>query len=207
MRLPAWVYNNSELTRLEMQQRVLLPSWQLVCHVNSIPRTGRFRNLWTWVTRASSSFATAMAKFAPFTTCAAIAAPASLDGAGNCPATITCPYHGWTYRHDGSLIGMPVRDSFPGLERSEHGLRPVRVDRAFGFVFVCLAGDPPRVSETWGKFADEFTPYRTDGNGPARTHHTRTLAGGLENRHGQLPRVLSRANRPSRTQPHVHTRL
>ena len=43
------------------------------------------------------------------------------------------------------MIGVPVRDSFPGLERAEHGLRPVRVDTAFGFVFVCLAGDPPPV--------------------------------------------------------------
>jgi len=58
------------------------------------------------------------------------------------------------------LIGMPVRESFPGLDRSEHGLRPVRTDIAFGFVFVCLAGDPPPVSQVWGKLAEEFLPYR-----------------------------------------------
>ena len=83
-----------------------------------------------------------------------------LDGSGNCPHTITCPYHGWTYRHDGALIGTPVRESFPGLNRAEHGLRPVRVDIAFGFVFVCLAGDPPPVSKVWGRLADELLPYR-----------------------------------------------
>jgi phenylpropionate dioxygenase-like ring-hydroxylating dioxygenase large terminal subunit len=83
-----------------------------------------------------------------------------LDGSGNCPATITCPYHGWTYRHDGGLIGMPVRESFPGLDREQHALRPVRTDIAFGFVFVCLAGDPPPVSKIWGRLAEEFLPYR-----------------------------------------------
>jgi phenylpropionate dioxygenase-like ring-hydroxylating dioxygenase large terminal subunit len=83
-----------------------------------------------------------------------------LDGSGNCPSTITCPYHGWTYRHDGGLIGMPVRESFPGLDREQHALRPVRTDTAFGFVFVCLAGDPPPVSQIWGKLAVEFLPYR-----------------------------------------------
>jgi phenylpropionate dioxygenase-like ring-hydroxylating dioxygenase large terminal subunit len=36
-----------------------------------------------------------------------------LDGSGNCPATITCPYHGWSYRHDGGLLGVPMRESFP----------------------------------------------------------------------------------------------
>jgi phenylpropionate dioxygenase-like ring-hydroxylating dioxygenase large terminal subunit len=83
-----------------------------------------------------------------------------LDGSGSCPATITCPYHGWSYRQDGSLIGVPMRDSFPDLDRAEHGLRPVRVDTALGFVFVCLSGDPPPVSKTWGKLAEELAPYR-----------------------------------------------
>ena len=39
--LPAWVYNNGELTRLELE-RILLPSWQIVCHVNSIPKAGDY---------------------------------------------------------------------------------------------------------------------------------------------------------------------
>jgi phenylpropionate dioxygenase-like ring-hydroxylating dioxygenase large terminal subunit len=87
-----------------------------------------------------------------------------LDGAGNCPATITCPYHGWTYRHDGALIGMPVKEGFPGLNRAEHGLRAVRTDIAFGFVFVCLAPAadgslPPPVSHTWGALGAELAPY------------------------------------------------
>jgi phenylpropionate dioxygenase-like ring-hydroxylating dioxygenase large terminal subunit len=90
-----------------------------------------------------------------------------LDGAGNCPSTITCPYHGWTYRQDGGLIGLPVKESFPGLDRSEHGLRTVPVDIAFGFVFVCLSpespyGLPKPVSETWGKLGKELEPYRCE---------------------------------------------
>src|SRR6202167_5139550 len=39
--LPGWVYNHPELTRLEIE-RVLMPSWQIVCHVNSIPRSGDY---------------------------------------------------------------------------------------------------------------------------------------------------------------------
>jgi len=39
--LPAWVYNHPALTRLE-QQRILMPSWQIVCHVNSIPMAGDY---------------------------------------------------------------------------------------------------------------------------------------------------------------------
>lgn len=62
---------------------------------------------------------------------------------------------------------MPIRESFPALERSEHGLRTVRVDIAFGFVFVCLAPDaqgrcPPPVASVWGKLGEELQPYRCE---------------------------------------------
>ncbi len=42
--LPAWVYNNADMTRLELE-RILLPSWQIVCHVNSIPKPGDFETM------------------------------------------------------------------------------------------------------------------------------------------------------------------
>ena len=42
--LPAWVYNNAEMTRLEFE-RILKPSWQIVCHVSQIPNAGRLHHL------------------------------------------------------------------------------------------------------------------------------------------------------------------
>ena len=39
--LPAWVYNHPEMTRLEYE-RILRPSWQIVCHVSSIPNAGDY---------------------------------------------------------------------------------------------------------------------------------------------------------------------
>src|ERR1700761_2276035 len=40
--LPAWVYNNADLTRLEIE-RILMPSWQIVCHINNIPKVGDYQ--------------------------------------------------------------------------------------------------------------------------------------------------------------------
>jgi len=57
-------------------------------------------------------------------------------------------------------MGVPVRESFPGLDRAEYGLRPVRMDVQFGFVFVCLGGDPAPLPQIWGRFAQDFAPYR-----------------------------------------------
>jgi phenylpropionate dioxygenase-like ring-hydroxylating dioxygenase large terminal subunit len=163
--LPAWVYNHPALTRLE-QQRILMPSWQIVCHVNSIPKAGDYQTF----DLGSESVLVLRDRegtIRAFHNVCRHRGARLLDGAGSCPSTITCPYHGWTYRHDGGLIGMPVRESFPGLDRAEHGLRTVPTDIAFGFVFVCLApdsefGPPPPVSSTWGALGEELAPYRCE---------------------------------------------
>src|SRR5476651_2235203 len=42
--LPAWVYKHPEMTRLEYE-RILKPSWQIVCHVSSIPKPGDYMTL------------------------------------------------------------------------------------------------------------------------------------------------------------------
>ena len=163
--LPAWVYDHPELTRLE-HERILMPSWQIVCHVNSIAKPGDYQTFdlgpeSVLVVRDRDGAIRA------FHNVCRHRGARLLDGSGSCPSTITCPYHGWTYRHDGALIGMPMRESFPGLERSQHGLRPVRVDLAFGFVFVCLAADakggyPPPVAAAWGRLGEELQACRTD---------------------------------------------
>jgi phenylpropionate dioxygenase-like ring-hydroxylating dioxygenase large terminal subunit len=156
--LPAWVYGHPELTRLEIE-RVILPSWQIVCHVNSIPRAGDYQ---TFDLGPESVFVLRDkdGSIKAFHNVCRHRGARILDGAGTCPATITCPYHGWSYRQDGSLIGVPMRESFVDLDRALHGLRSVRVDIALGFVFVCLAGDPPPVAKTWGALAEELAPYR-----------------------------------------------
>jgi len=158
--LPAWVYNNAQLSRLEFE-RVLKPSWQIVCHVNSIPEPGDFQTL----DLGSDSVMVLRDRdgsIHAFHNVCRHRGARLLDGAGNCPTAVTCPYHGWTYRHDGGLIGMPVRESFPGLDRSLHGLRPVRVEVALSFVWICLAGDPPPIATVWGELADELAPYRLE---------------------------------------------
>jgi phenylpropionate dioxygenase-like ring-hydroxylating dioxygenase large terminal subunit len=161
--LPAWVYNHGEMTRLEIE-RIFLPSWQIVCHINSIPKIGDYQTF-DLGPESVVALRDRDGSIRAFHNVCRHRGARLLDASGNCPATITCPYHGWTYRHDGGLIGMPKRESFPGLDRAEHGLRAVRVDIAFGFVFVCLARDstgayPPPVSEVWGRIAEEFLPYR-----------------------------------------------
>lgn len=158
--LPAWVYNHPDMTRLELE-RVLRPSWQVACHVSSIPNPGDFVSF----ELGPDSIVVVRDKErqvrAYHNVCRHRGAKL-LDGTGHCAGTIVCPYHGWSYSYDGSLIGIPNRETFPGLDRSAHGLKPVKVEVLLGLVFVCVAGDPKPVRETWAPFLEELAPYRIE---------------------------------------------
>jgi len=61
-----------------------------------------------------------------------------LDGDGDdaVPATrIVCPYHAWTYRSDGSLLGLPRADCFPGMDKDAHSLLRFRDFECGGLIW------------------------------------------------------------------------
>jgi len=63
-------------------------------------------------------------------------------GEGKC-RVIQCPYHGWGYAVDGTLMGAPGF-SDTGVDDAETlGLLPIRVAEWRGMVFVCIDADAP----------------------------------------------------------------
>jgi phenylpropionate dioxygenase-like ring-hydroxylating dioxygenase large terminal subunit len=156
--LPAWVYNHAEMTRLEID-RLLKPSWQIVGHVNAIPNPGDYM---TFDLGPESVVVVRNSKreIHAFHNVCRHRSSRLLDGTGHCPGAITCPYHGWSYKLSGELQGISMRETFPPLERAQFGLRPVRSEIAFGFVFVALSGDPAPLKTLWGEFLEDFAPYR-----------------------------------------------
>ncbi|MEL0194196.1 MAG: aromatic ring-hydroxylating dioxygenase subunit alpha, partial [Acidimicrobiaceae bacterium] len=97
-----------------------------------------------------------------------------LTGCGN-ETRITCPYHAWAYRHDGSLIGGPYMaesteaDGAP-FNPDRHRLPEIRLEVWNGFVFVNLDPDAdslgPRLAglhDIVGRFAMEsYVPVRDE---------------------------------------------
>ena len=56
-----------------------------------------------------------------------------------------CFYHAWSFDTEGSLVGVPGREAYGGLDFTELGLRPVaRCESYRGFVFASV--DPDIVS-------------------------------------------------------------
>lgn len=69
---------------------------------------------------------------------------------------ITCPYHAWSYRPDGSLVAAP---GFTDLDRAAFGLRPLRVAEWHGWAFVDASGDAPGFDEHVGDLASYVEAY------------------------------------------------
>ncbi len=156
--LPGWVYSNAAFYEQE-QRKVLAPSWQVVCHLNDIPKAGDYHTFdfigeSIIVVRGQDGHPRA------FNNVCLHRAARLLDGpSGHC-GRVVCPYHAWTYDLQGQLIGVPFRDTYPDLRITERKLPPVDLEVFMGFIFVRLEGGGPSVAEMMSPYAAEMAPYR-----------------------------------------------
>jgi len=55
-------------------------------------------------------------------------------------ARLVCPYHAWSYAHDGRLVGAPMMGA--DFDKSAFGLKPAHVGEFDGLIFVNLSDTP-----------------------------------------------------------------
>lgn len=85
-------------------------------------------------------------------------------GSRICPAEhgvtpkLVCPYHQWTYALDGSLFS--ARHMGSQLDRSQWGLKPVHCKTAAGYIFVCVAAEPPDFAPVREQLTEYMGPHR-----------------------------------------------
>ena len=84
------------------------------------------------------------------------------EAAGQVKHTFQCPYHVWSYGLDGCLVGAPNMSMMPDLEAAQRGLIPVHSREWLGYVWVCLAEEPPDfeksvVEQVTDRFGDPET--------------------------------------------------
>ena len=157
--LPSWIYTDPEFLALE-RERILRPSWQVICHVNDIPDPGDFQCL---------DFLEAMlvairgndGRVRAFHNVCRHRGARLLDGPrGACVRRIVCPYHAWSYDFEGRLASIGDRSAFPHLDIGRESLVPVEMEILFGFVFVRLIGGGPTVAQMMAPYAAEIAPHQ-----------------------------------------------
>ena len=156
--LPAWTYFDPEFFAIE-QDRVFAPSWQVVCHVSDISDGGDWHTL-DYLGESVIVVRGKDQRIRAFTNVCRHRGSRVVDGASGCATRFVCPYHAWTYDLEGSLVGVPDSASYPGLDKSRHGLAPVSLEIWRGFVFVRLRDEGPSVGEMMAPYEATIAPYR-----------------------------------------------
>ncbi len=132
-------YSDPDIYRLELE-RIVYRNWILAGHVSQWSDPGDFRVIdvageSAIIVRDTEGRLNGFANV-----CRHRGSLVCLASSGNTDR-FTCPYHGWKYGLDGSLVA--ARDMGEGFDKSAYGLKPVSVDVIHGLVFLCFSDAPP----------------------------------------------------------------
>jgi choline monooxygenase len=149
------------------QEAIFARSWQLVGHVTEVATPGRYLTV-----RVGSESVLVVRDgdggLRAFRNVCRHRAARLREGSGDCGQALRCPYHGWTYRTDGSLIGVPEGRGFPGLDKRTLGLMPARVEVFAGLVFVTLDLDAAPLRDGLAGLEERLAPYGIERLEPFR---------------------------------------
>jgi phenylpropionate dioxygenase-like ring-hydroxylating dioxygenase large terminal subunit len=82
-------------------------------------------------------------------------------GQGNA-ARLSCPYHGWTYRLDGSLMGATNMAESRILDKENCRLPEFRLETWLGFIFVNLDTGAAPLASRLQELGERLAPYYID---------------------------------------------
>lgn len=178
--IPAHIYHDEEIFRLE-RERLFGRAWVFVAHESEVPVPGDY------VVRRvlADSFIIARGEDgqvrALFNMCLHRGMQVCRAELGNA-SHFRCPYHGWSYRNDGRLAGLPFhRDAYggeAGFPRKGQALLPApSLASHNGLIFISLDPDAPPLRDYLG----DFTFYLD--------YYTKQSAGGIELRGPQRWRI------------------
>lgn len=158
--IPSARYVDTSFNDLE-RERLWKKSWLYAAHMDEIPEAGSYL-LWK---RLGSPILIIRGKDdrprAFYNTCRHRGGPLVKDEKGR-KTLFTCGYHGWSYDHQGNLVGVRDPRDFPDFDKTCLGLIPVACD-TFGkwiFININLKAEPLR--EYLGPVAEQMAEFQPD---------------------------------------------
>lgn len=140
--LPGSAYTDPAVFARE-QERIFETMWFCAVRSADLAKPGAFRTVDVGresilVARGRDALVRAW-----FNVCRHRGARLRTEESGEAGRAFRCPYHAWTYGLDGRLVAAPNLTRMPDVGRTEYGLTPVAVREWLGYVWVCLAEEPP----------------------------------------------------------------
>ena len=148
------VYISDELFDLEMQQ-LWRNTWIYVGHDSQVPKAGDFYTTQIGLQPVIMIRDKEGSVNVLMNRCAHKGAKLLSAQAGNCGSVVRCPYHGWTYRLDGSVRTIPLKKGYAATQFGDTGaargvVKLAHVENYRGFVFARLAADGMDFQEYFG---------------------------------------------------------
>lgn len=158
--MPAARYTSPEYYKLE-QDHIFRKSWLFAAHLDEVPEPGcfmRWHNAGDPIVIVHSADGVVRAFY---NTCRHRGAPVVTEDRGRA-MRLVCGYHHWTYKTDGTLIGVPERRDFADLDLACRSLIPVRCDMYGKLIFVNFDERAVPLRQWLGPLAEEWEEFRFD---------------------------------------------
>ncbi|MEY9945229.1 SRPBCC family protein [Kitasatospora sp. GAS1066B] len=144
--LPGSSYTDPQIFALE-QEKIFEQLWFCAVRASDLDKPGSFRTAQVGresvlITRSRDDSVRAFLNI-----CRHRGARLCTEEQGEVKRNFQCPYHAWTYGPDGKLVAAPNLAGMPDVDRTTYGLVPVHVREWLGYVWVCLADEPPSFEE------------------------------------------------------------
>ena len=145
--LPGPYYYSATVFEAE-RSAVFFRSWQFVCHISKLREPGHYQ-VFEIDDQSIIVLRTKQGALKAFHNVCQHRAHRLLEGGGEIPGSIVCPYHGWNYDTDGRLTAARRTNRMADFDRSRICLGTVLVEILAGLVFVNLDAHARSLGETY----------------------------------------------------------
>lgn len=154
--LPPELYTSPDVLAFE-REALFAREWLCVGRLERIPNPGD----WFTVTICDEPIIVSRDKAGEVRAVSAVCQHRAMqicDGSGN-DTKFTCPYHHWSYAHDGRLLGAPAMERTKDFDKSRYGLPQLAVELWQGFIFVNFDRDAAPFAPTMQRYEPYLANY------------------------------------------------
>ena len=172
--IPSAWYHDPQMLLIE-NAAVFSKEWQLVGHVNQLREPGSSicltiaDNPVIVIHDGTSNHESTPHIRAFYNVCKHRGGPLSVKHGTR--SVLQCQYHGWTYKSDGSLRGVPHFNHVELFDKKDFGLTPIRLSIWQGLIFVNLNEKSPELSQVLDGIEQRIHPIDLQN----MQYHTRTI--------------------------------